>query len=114
MLYEVITLEDLSYELNVVSARLARESADQYTAKNPDKPRFVAGSIGPTNKTTSLSPDVNDPGYRAVSVITSYSIHYTKLYDSLFLNLVGYFLTCNQAFDETDSRKVSISEIPVR
>lgn len=60
-------MEELSYELNLVSAQLARQAADAYTAKNPEKPRFVAGAIGPTNKTASLSPDVNDPGYRAVT-----------------------------------------------
>ena len=60
-------MEDLVYELNYESARLAREACDKYTAMNPDKPRFVAGSIGPTNRTASLSPDVNDPGYRAVT-----------------------------------------------
>lgn len=60
-------MEDLVYELNYESARLAREACDKYTALNPDKPRFVAGSIGPTNRTLSLSPDVNDPGYRAVT-----------------------------------------------
>jgi 5-methyltetrahydrofolate--homocysteine methyltransferase len=60
-------LEDFVYELNYESARIAREVADEFTAKNPDKPRFVAGSIGPTNRTASMSPDVNDPGYRAVT-----------------------------------------------
>ncbi len=60
-------LEGLVYELNYESARIAREVADEFTAKNPDKPRFVAGSIGPTNRTASMSPDVNDPGYRAVT-----------------------------------------------
>jgi 5-methyltetrahydrofolate--homocysteine methyltransferase len=60
-------LEDIVYELNFESARIAREVADEFTAKNPDKPRFVAGSIGPTNRTASMSPDVNDPGYRAVT-----------------------------------------------
>ncbi len=60
-------LEDLVYELNFESAKIARQVADEYTAKNPAKPRFVAGSIGPTNRTASMSPDVNDPGYRAVS-----------------------------------------------
>jgi 5-methyltetrahydrofolate--homocysteine methyltransferase len=60
-------LEDLVYELNFESAKIARQIADEYTAKNPAKPRFVAGSIGPTNRTASMSPDVNDPGYRAVS-----------------------------------------------
>ncbi|MEZ4904447.1 MAG: methionine synthase [Spirosomataceae bacterium] len=60
-------MEHLVYELNYESARLARESCDKYTALNPNKPRYVAGSIGPTNRTLSLSPDVNDPGYRAVT-----------------------------------------------
>ncbi|WP_291099117.1 MULTISPECIES: homocysteine S-methyltransferase family protein [unclassified Flavobacterium] len=60
-------LEDIVYELNYQSAKIAREVADEFTAKNPDKPRFVAGSIGPTNRTASMSPDVNDPGYRAVT-----------------------------------------------
>jgi 5-methyltetrahydrofolate--homocysteine methyltransferase len=59
-------LEDIVYELNYESAKIAREVADAFTAKT-DKPRFVAGSIGPTNRTASMSPDVNDPGYRAVS-----------------------------------------------
>ena len=59
-------LEDYVTELNVASAKIARQAADDFTAKNPNKPRFVAGSIGPTNKTASMSPDVNDPGYRAV------------------------------------------------
>ncbi|MGD8747084.1 MAG: methionine synthase [Balneolaceae bacterium] len=60
-------MEGLVYELNVAAARNAREVADAITGKNPEKPRFVAGSIGPTNKTLSLSPDVEDPGYRAIS-----------------------------------------------
>lgn len=53
------------YAMNLASAKLAREVADEFTEKTPGKPRFVAGAIGPTNKTLSLSPDVNDPGYRA-------------------------------------------------
>jgi 5-methyltetrahydrofolate--homocysteine methyltransferase len=60
-------LEDYVLELNETSARLASTVADQWTLKTPDKPRFVAGSIGPTNKTASLSPDVNNPGFRAVT-----------------------------------------------
>jgi 5-methyltetrahydrofolate--homocysteine methyltransferase len=60
-------MEDIVYDLNYESARIAREAADAFTEKNPDKPRFVAGSIGPTNRTASMSPDVNDPGFRAVS-----------------------------------------------
>ena len=60
-------MEDLVYELNYESAKIARQVADEFTAQNPEKPRFVAGSIGPTNRTASMSPDVNDPGYRAVT-----------------------------------------------
>ncbi len=59
--------EDFVYEINYESARLAREAADEITNETPDKPRFVAGALGPTNKTLSLSPDVNDPGYRDVT-----------------------------------------------
>jgi 5-methyltetrahydrofolate--homocysteine methyltransferase len=60
-------MEDLVYELNFESARIARKAADAVTASDPSCPRFVAGAIGPTNKTASMSPDVNDPGYRAIS-----------------------------------------------
>ncbi|MFA0439446.1 methionine synthase [Vibrio sp. 10N.286.49.C2] len=60
-------MESLSDEINFEAAKLAREVADEWTAKTPDKPRFVAGVLGPTNRTCSLSPDVNDPGYRNVS-----------------------------------------------
>lgn len=60
-------MEELVYELNFESAKIARKVCDEFTAKNPGKPRFVAGSIGPTNKTASLSPDVNDPGFRAIT-----------------------------------------------
>jgi len=60
-------LEHIVYELNFESAKLAKEVADEFTKNEPDKPRFVAGSMGPTNRTASLSPDVNDPGFRAVT-----------------------------------------------
>lgn len=60
-------MEELAYELNVESARLAREACDEVTARDPSRPRFVAGAIGPTNRTASISPDVNNPGFRAVS-----------------------------------------------
>lgn len=68
-------MEDLVPELNEVSARLAREVADVFTEKEPEKPRFVIGSMGPTNKTASISPDVNNPGYRAIdfdTLVTNY------------------------------------------
>nr|WP_246850642.1 methionine synthase [Vibrio crassostreae] len=60
-------MESLSEEINFSAAKLAREAADEWTAKTPEKPRFVAGVLGPTNRTCSISPDVNDPGYRNVS-----------------------------------------------
>lgn len=60
-------LEPLAYELNFQSAKIAKEAADEFTKRDPSKPRFVAGALGPTNKTASLSPDVNNPGYRAVT-----------------------------------------------
>lgn len=60
-------MENLAYELNVEGARLAREACDAFEAKDPSRPRYVAGAIGPTNRTASISPDVNDPGYRNTS-----------------------------------------------
>lgn len=60
-------MEDLAYEMNYESARIAKKAAKEYTVLNPQKPRYVAGALGPTNRTASLSPDVNNPGYRAVT-----------------------------------------------
>ncbi len=60
-------VEQYVREINLAAVKLAREVADEYTAKNPQKPRFVAGSVGPTNKTCSMSPDVNNPAFRALS-----------------------------------------------
>ncbi len=59
-------MEDLAYEMNVAAAKIARAAADKWNKKTPDKPRFVAGAVGPTNRTASISPDVNNPGYRNV------------------------------------------------
>lgn len=64
---EDYAMSDFVTEINYEAARLARQAADEFTAKNPSKPRYVAGAIGPTNKTASMSPDVNNPAYRAVS-----------------------------------------------
>ena len=61
------SLEDAVYDINFQSAKIAKEVALEITAREPEKPRFVAGSMGPTNRTASISPDVNDPGYRAVT-----------------------------------------------
>ncbi|WP_438336205.1 methionine synthase [Providencia hangzhouensis] len=60
-------MESLSAEINEVAARLARECADEWTRKTPDQPRYVAGVLGPTNRTASISPDVNDPAYRNIT-----------------------------------------------
>ncbi|MDC0230678.1 methionine synthase [Aureispira] len=68
-------LADLSYEINLASAQCAKRAVETYNIINPDKPRFVAGAFGPTSKTASMSPDVNDPGYRAVTfddLVTAY------------------------------------------
>ena len=69
-------MENLVYELNFESAKIAKKLTQEYTKKNKNKPRFVAGSIGPTNKTASISPDVNDPGFRSITfdeLVSSYS-----------------------------------------
>jgi 5-methyltetrahydrofolate--homocysteine methyltransferase len=71
-------LEDLAYELSYEGARIAREVVDEYNQLTPEKPRFVAGAIGPTNRTASLSPDVNDPGYRAVTFEDLAEIYYEQ------------------------------------
>ncbi|RYE11261.1 MAG: methionine synthase, partial [Sphingobacteriaceae bacterium] len=72
-------LEELAYELSFEGAKIAREVVDEYNLKTPEKPRFVAGAIGPTNRTASLSPDVNDPGYRAVSFDDLESAYYDQV-----------------------------------
>lgn len=72
-------MAELVYQLNYDSARIAREAADEFTQANPDKPRYVAGSIGPTNRTASMSPDVNDPGYRAVYFDDLVSAYYEQV-----------------------------------
>ena len=72
-------MQAVAYEMNLASARCARNAADEYTAKNPAKPRFVAGAIGPLNKTLSLSPDVNNPGYRAVTFDEVVAAYYDQI-----------------------------------
>jgi len=72
-------MQSLAYELNVASAKCARTAADAYTAKDPSKQRYVAGAIGPLNKTLSLSPDVNNPGYRAVTFDEVVDAYYTQI-----------------------------------
>jgi len=72
-------MEELAFEINVAAATLAKKAASDYTTRNPDKPRFVAGAIGPMNKTLSLSPDVNNPGFRAVSFDEVASAYYEQI-----------------------------------
>jgi len=77
-------MESLAYELNYESARIAREVADEFTAREPHKPRFVAGAMGPTNRTASMSPDVNNPAYRAITydeLVTAYTEQIEGLVD---------------------------------
>ena len=97
-------LAHLVYDLNYHSAKIAREVADEFTAMNPDKPRFVAGSIGPTNKTASLSPDVENPGYRNITfddLVDSYSDQIGALVDGgvdcLLIETVFDTLNCRAA-----------------
>jgi 5-methyltetrahydrofolate--homocysteine methyltransferase len=77
-------LQAFVYDINFQSAKIAKKVADEFTAKNPAKPRFVAGSIGPTNRTASISPDVNDPGFRGVTfdeLVIAYKEQTTALID---------------------------------
>ncbi|MBP6459030.1 MAG: homocysteine S-methyltransferase family protein [Crocinitomicaceae bacterium] len=77
-------LQSAVYDINFHSAKIARKVADEFTANEPNKPRFVAGSIGPTNRTASISPDVNDPGFRAITfdeLVVAYSEQVNALMD---------------------------------
>jgi 5-methyltetrahydrofolate--homocysteine methyltransferase len=107
-------LEAIAHELNVAAAKLARDAADAWTKKTPDKPRFVAGAIGPTNRTASISPDVNNPGFRNVSfdaLVEAYStqarglieggvdaILIETIFDTLNAKAAGFAV--EQVFDE--------------
>ncbi|MCB1319094.1 MAG: homocysteine S-methyltransferase family protein, partial [Leptospiraceae bacterium] len=114
-------LEHLARELNVVSARLAREVADEFTEKNPERPRFVAGAIGPMNKSLSMSPDINDPGFRSVSfddVVGAYTEQIDGLIeggvDVLLVETVFDTLNCKAAlFAIQEYRRLHNIEIPV-
>lgn len=100
-------LYHLIYDLNYKSAKIAREVADEFTAKNPNKPRFVAGSIGPTNKTLSLSPDVENPGYRNITfdeLVSAYSDQISALMDG------GVdFILIETVFDALNARAAIIA-----
>ncbi|MDB5232913.1 MAG: 5-methyltetrahydrofolate--homocysteine methyltransferase [Chitinophagaceae bacterium] len=72
-------MESLAYEINIAAAKIARKAADEITAKGPSKPRFVAGAIGPMNKTLSLSPDVNNPGFRGLNFDEAVDAYYEQI-----------------------------------
>jgi 5-methyltetrahydrofolate--homocysteine methyltransferase len=72
-------MEDLSYEMSFEGARVAKEATTEFMLANPDRKCFVAGAIGPTNRTLSLSPDVNDPGYRAITFDQLYDAYYEQI-----------------------------------
>ncbi len=107
-------LEDISHEMNVAAAKLAREAADDWEARTPDRPRYVAGAMGPTNRTASISPDVNNPGFRNVSfddLVEAYStqvrgmieggvdlILIETVFDTLNAKAAGYAV--EEVFDE--------------
>ncbi len=97
-------LESLAYELNLESAKIAKQIAEEFTRKNPAKPRFVAGAFGPTNRTASISPDVNNPGFRAISfdeLVTAYTEQAQGLIDGgvdwLLVETVFDTLNCKAA-----------------
>jgi 5-methyltetrahydrofolate--homocysteine methyltransferase len=114
-------MESLAYEINFESARIAKEAAQEYTAKDPSRPRFVAGAIGPTNKSLSLSPDVNDPGYRAITwqeVVDSYFEQIKGLVeggvDILLVETIFDTLNCKAAIYAIEEyRKASGKDLPV-
>jgi len=102
-------MEGLAYEINVAAAKLAKEATVEYNAKTPNKPRFVAGALGPTNRSLSLSPDVNDPGFRAVSwdeVVDAYKEQAGALIDGgvdiLLIETVFDTLNCKAAIYAID------------
>ena len=115
-------MQELAYEMNVASARCARIAADTYTNNNPNKPRFVAGAIGPLNKTLSLSPDVNNPGFRAVTfdeVVLAYEDQVKALHeggvDVLLVETIFDTLNAKAAIFAIKSffQKNNLPELPI-
>lgn len=120
-------LEDLAVELNRAAVRCARRAADAFTARDPDKPRFVAGSIGPTSKTASMSPKVEDPGYREVTFDDHVASYYEQIaalvesgVDILFpettfdtLNLKACLFAISQYFEQTGHRLPVMASVTI-
>jgi 5-methyltetrahydrofolate--homocysteine methyltransferase len=115
-------MQSLAYELNVAAAKCARVAADEYTAKEPATPRFVAGAMGPLNKTLSLSPDVNNPGFRAVTFDEVAAAYYEQvsglvdggvdilLIETIFdtLNAKGAIYAIKKYFRDTKKRELPV------
>lgn len=115
-------MRSLAYELNVAAATCARTAADEFTKKDPSRPRFVAGAMGPLNKTLSLSPDVNNPGFRAVTFDEVAAAYYEQvsglvdggvdllLIETIFdtLNAKGAIYAIKQYFRETGKEQLPI------
>jgi 5-methyltetrahydrofolate--homocysteine methyltransferase len=111
-------MQDLAYEINVAAARLARAVADKFSAQDPDKPRFVAGVLGPTNRTASISPDVNNPGFRNISFDKLVEAYYEStsglveggvdliLIETIFdtLNAKAAIFAVRKYFDDNDTK----------
>lgn len=111
-------LENAVYDINYHSAKIARQVADEFTEEEPEKPRFVAGSIGPTNRTASISPDVNDPGFRGITfqeLVIAYKQQVNALMDggvdmllveTVFdtLNAKAALFAIDEVFDERNAR----------
>ena len=114
-------VEDCCREINLAAAKLAREMADEYTAKHPEKPRFVAGSVGPTNKTCSMSPDVNNPAFRAITfdeLVEAYQEQMEALLeggvDALLIETIFDTLNAKAAiYAACESMKVVGREVPL-
>jgi 5-methyltetrahydrofolate--homocysteine methyltransferase len=120
---EDYALEELAYELNLASARIARKAADEFNSINPAKPRFVAGALGPTNRTASISPRVEDPAFRAVDFQQLKNAYQEQarglmdggadilLVETIFdtLNAKAAIYAIQELFDERESLPVIIS-----
>src|SRR5204863_7928300 len=110
-------LESIVYEMNVAAARIARQAADEWTRRTPDRPRFVAGALGPTNRTLSISPDVNNPAFRAITfdaLCAAYKEQVRGLVDGgcdlLLVETVFDTLNCKAALVAIDEVRLSIDD----
>lgn len=114
-------VQDKVREINLAAVRLAREAADEYAKKLPAKPRFVAGSVGPTNKTCSISPDVNDPSYRAITFENLVDVYQEQMealleggVDALLIETIFDTLNAKAAvFAAGNAMKVTAREVPL-